>query len=600
MQANLAAISFVGSALLALFIPIARVRQNVVNLAIVSWLLGANFVHGVNAVIWADNVEIHAPVWCDIVTKLLVGATVALPGAFLSIARRLELVSSARHISEGSKGQKSLVTLEFILCYIVPLIYMCLHFVVQDHRFDLVQDYGCSASIHPSVVGLTLMWLPPIVLCCASLFLCGASIAHLFNFPSYAFSTHVEQRSPFTSSTFIRRLAITTITSSVLFVISLFSIFSISEFIPYTSWSTVHAEFTIINIVRDTNTARSIEILWLEVPIVSLLYITLVLTFGEETRDAFKWTRDHVSKIPKWHPRPLLLLPFYSAQTRSEMESRTQVSSPPLKPVLELKSGWDDMLEAESKKSKFWSSIRSKSSNSLRATSPTSTSVRLPSPTSRSATPSPSFTATSPTICSEDDAFVKSTLEYLGSPTAKALGISPPPLIIPSSPVTSPIVSPPPAYVSPHKAKYHDSPASPATPTSIRSNHDMPPSPFHVPTDVGSVISSVFDASWPQPPPSPPKFNNALSRLANSRSASYLASTQVGGDSQPTLTAPPRHSRPFEGSSISSSIMDVPILSPVKKKRAPSVRHLLRTPNCEKSQEGQAPVIYMHVVNEVS
>ncbi|KAG6886020.1 hypothetical protein C0992_004730 [Termitomyces sp. T32_za158] len=531
MQATLAAISFVCAALLALFVPIARVRQNVANLAIVSWLLGANLVHGINAVIWAGNVEIHAPVWCDIVTKLLVGVTVALPGAFLSIARQLELVSSTRRISEESKGRKSRVMLEFILCYIVPLIYMCLHFVVQDHRFDLIEDYGCSASIHPSAVGLTLI--------------------------------------------------------AVFFVISLFSIFTISQFIPYNSWSAVHAEFTTINIIRETDAARSIEIPWLGIPIVSLLYIALVLVLGEETRDAFKWTRGHVSKIPN------------SAQTRSDMESRTRLSPPPLKPVLELKSGWDDMLETESKKSKFWSPIRSKPSHSLRATSPISTSVRLPSPISRSATPSPTFTATSPTVCGEDDAFVKSTLEYLGSPTAKALGVAPPPLIIPSSPATPSIVSPPPAYVSPRKAKYHDSPA-PSTPTSIRSNHDMPPSPRHVPTDVESVISSVFDVSWPQPPPSPPKYNKTLSRLANSRSVSYLASTEVGGDLQPTLRALPRHSRPFEGSSISSSIIDAPIVSPPKNKRAPSVRHFLRTLNSEKAQEAQAPVIYMHVVNEVS
>ena len=66
MQANLAAISFVCALLLALFIPIARVRQDVANLAIVSWLLGANVVHGINAVIWAGNVEVRATVWCDI------------------------------------------------------------------------------------------------------------------------------------------------------------------------------------------------------------------------------------------------------------------------------------------------------------------------------------------------------------------------------------------------------------------------------------------------------------------------------------------------------------------------------------------------------
>ncbi|KAG5340706.1 Pheromone B beta 1 receptor [Termitomyces sp. T112] len=558
MQANLAVISFVCAGLLALFIPIARVRQNVANLAIISWLLGANVVHGINAIIWAGNVEPHVPVWCDIVTKLMVGATIALPGAFLSVARRLELVSSTRPISKGPKASRFM--LEFILCYIIPLFYMCIHFVVQDHRFDLVEDYGCSASIHPSVVGLTLMWLPPILLCCASLFLCGASISHSFDFPSYAFSTHLEQRSPITSSNFIRHLTITIITSVVLFVIFLFSIFTISQFIPYTSWSAVHVEFSTINIIRDADAARSIEIPWLGVPIVSLVYIVLVLVFGEETRDASKWIRDHVGKIPKWHPRSLLLLPLYSAQTRSDMESRIQLSTPPPRPGLELRSGWDDMLETGSKKSWFWSSIR-KSPSSPRATSPVPTLVKFPSPpTSRTSTPSPSPSATSPTVCGEDDPFIKSTLEYLGSPTAKTLGIAPSPLMIPTSPVLSPILSPPPAYVSPRKATYHDT--SLASPTSVHSNHNMPPSPRHVPADVESVISSVFDASWPQPPPATPKLTQYQDRITKSRSTSPAGSTDTRVHLRPIITASYRYSRPA--------------------KRASSVKRLLRTSNSEK------------------
>ncbi|KAG6860871.1 hypothetical protein C0995_006551 [Termitomyces sp. Mi166 len=545
MQTNLAAISLVCAVLLAFFIPIARVRQNVANLAIVSWLLGANVVHGINAVIWAGNVELHAPVWCDIVTKLLLGATVALPGAFLSIACRLELVSSMRPISREHKSQISPVMLEFILCYVVPLFYMGLHFIVQDHRFDLVEDYGCSASIHPSAVGLTLMWLPPILLCCASLFLCGASVAHSFNFQTSAFSMHLEQRSPFTYSTFIRRLTITIITSAVLFVVSLFSVFTISQFIPYTSWSAAHIEFITINIVRDADTTRSIKLVWLGVPTVTLVYIALVLALGEETRDAFKWICGRVSKLPKWRPRPLLLLPF-SSQTRSDFESRTQLYSPPSKPTLELKSGWDDMLEEGSKKSKFWSPIRKSPTSSLRTTSLAAAPVKFPSPpTSRAATPS-SSSATSPTLCGEDDAFIKSTLEYLGSPTAKTLGIALPSLMIPSSPVTSPIVSPPPVYVSPRTATHHDILESPA---SIRSNHNMPPSPRHVPIDVESVISSVFDASWPQPPPSPPVLAQAVSKahIPNSRSTSPAASTEIGASLRPTVsvTAPHGHSRPF-------------------------------------------------------
>jgi pheromone a factor receptor len=66
MGVELPAISFICFIFLVVFIPVRRVRCSVVNLAIVSWLSGCNLVHGINALIWAGNVDIRVPVWCDI------------------------------------------------------------------------------------------------------------------------------------------------------------------------------------------------------------------------------------------------------------------------------------------------------------------------------------------------------------------------------------------------------------------------------------------------------------------------------------------------------------------------------------------------------
>ena len=66
MHAELPAVSFLCFAFLVVFIPIRRVRCNMVNLAIVSWLAGCNLIHGINALIWAGNVDTRIPEWCDI------------------------------------------------------------------------------------------------------------------------------------------------------------------------------------------------------------------------------------------------------------------------------------------------------------------------------------------------------------------------------------------------------------------------------------------------------------------------------------------------------------------------------------------------------
>ncbi|KAG6916883.1 hypothetical protein DXG01_004792 [Tephrocybe rancida] len=412
-----------------------------------------------------------------------------------------------------------------------------------------------------------------------------------------AFSVHLEGRAPMGSSIFIRRIAITIITTAVLFVVSLFSVFTISGFLPWTSWAAVHANFTTINVAHSVNETRSIKLVWAGVPIVSIFYIALTLALGEETRDAYRWIGGRIRKIPQWRPRPLVLLPLYSTQSLTELESRSQLATPPPK---SLKSGWDDMLESEKKKPKLWSPSR-KSPASLRTKSSVTGSLRtisrLPS---RASTPSPSLRGTS-TVCGEDDAFVKSTLDYLGSPVAKTLGISPPPLMIPLSPATSTIISPAPAYFSPSKPTHH---ALAKSPTSVRSSHDMPPSPRHVPSDVESVISSVFDASWPQPPPSPPRASSAASRYHTATSQPILtASSPDIGPRVASGTVPThRHVRPFEGSSI-SSLVDFPALSQLRPKRTPSVKSvksLIRTFSAEKVHDGRGPVIYMHVVNEVA
>jgi pheromone a factor receptor len=138
------------------------------------------------------------------VTKFLLAATVAISGAFLCMSYRLELLSSSRPISVDPKSRRNRILMDFIYCYVVPIIYMAFrtshflayimivrtHFlpkdlITQDHRFDLVEEIGCSASIHPSSPALILMWLPPLIICSISFCFIGrfisSSIGYVIN-----------------------------------------------------------------------------------------------------------------------------------------------------------------------------------------------------------------------------------------------------------------------------------------------------------------------------------------------------------------------------------------------------------------------------------
>lgn len=125
------------------------------------------------------------------VTKLLLGASVGLPCALVCAAWQLENLASSRDISSDSRVQGRRKLIEMAICYIPPLIFISLRMslcwstavhptnepildiIVQDHRFDLVKDLGCSASIHPSTPALVIVWLPPLITCFIAFVICG-------------------------------------------------------------------------------------------------------------------------------------------------------------------------------------------------------------------------------------------------------------------------------------------------------------------------------------------------------------------------------------------------------------------------------------------
>ncbi|THV00869.1 putative pheromone receptor STE3.1 [Dendrothele bispora CBS 962.96] len=142
-------------------------------MSLVLWLLLSNLVHAINAVAWSSNTNIHVPVWCDITTKLLLATSVALPCALLCLASQLEFLASQRPIPSLRLSKVKQMIFDLGLCVGFPVVFFCLHFIVQNNRFDITQDFGCSASIHPSTPGLIVTSLPPLILCVATFVIAG-------------------------------------------------------------------------------------------------------------------------------------------------------------------------------------------------------------------------------------------------------------------------------------------------------------------------------------------------------------------------------------------------------------------------------------------
>ena len=149
---------------------------------------------------------------------------------------------------------------------------------------------------------------------------------------------------------------------------------------------------------------------------------------------------------------------WYPSSHRKNVETTSHMK-PHLS--LDLKSGWDDMLQG-----------RSLAKHSRSTTTLTSKSVSTP-PSSPPSSPPP-----------EEDTFVASTLNYLDSPVARSLGLRSPLLSRPSRIY---------ATCSPNKV-FIEKPSSLEAALPHQS----------IPEDAVSTISSIVDCPWPLPPSSAP------------------------------------------------------------------------------------------------
>lgn len=131
--------SFLCLASLVGLAPVQWYSRSITVSSLLVWLLVCNLIQGVNSVVWAGNEVIRSPVWCDIgkgdycphahladirsydaATKVLLGALVALPATCLCLCRRLWRCSSGME----DAGRLHLSSFDFILCIILPIVYM--------------------------------------------------------------------------------------------------------------------------------------------------------------------------------------------------------------------------------------------------------------------------------------------------------------------------------------------------------------------------------------------------------------------------------------------------------------------------------------------
>lgn len=273
------------------------------------WLFIINVIYGVDAIVWGDNTDTVIPVWCDITSKLLVGINFALPSASLCISIHLEHVASLRVARTTLSDKRRRQIFEALMCFGLPLLFMGLHFIVQGHRFDIIEEYGCRPTIYFSIPSLFIIWIPPLVVSIMALVFAALALRH-FMLRRISFAAHLTtSHSALTTSRYLRLMLMASLQMVWSLALMIFSLWFNIMAVPlrrWTTWNDVHSDFGRIDLYATAFTPlpiiTSYYVLWWMPPISTLVFV-IFFAFGRDAMEEYKkffiWFR---TRILRWSP----------------------------------------------------------------------------------------------------------------------------------------------------------------------------------------------------------------------------------------------------------------------------------------------------------
>lgn len=99
----------------------------------------------------------------------------------MCISIHLAQVASVARVQNSGADKRRRMIIELVLCFGVPMLWMGLRecatiiacercclilgadYLVQGHRFDIIEFYGCRPNTYISVPGILLLWVPPLI-----------------------------------------------------------------------------------------------------------------------------------------------------------------------------------------------------------------------------------------------------------------------------------------------------------------------------------------------------------------------------------------------------------------------------------------------------
>ncbi|KAJ3785137.1 pheromone A receptor-domain-containing protein [Lentinula aff. detonsa] len=154
------------------------------NIGTCSYMLSTglySLVEFINSIIWADNVNNIAPVWCDISVLTIIGASVGITSSTLAISRQLYHISTMNGRSTTPQEKRREIIINCVIAFGIPLLVMALHFVVQPRRFDIFEEIGCQPATFNTVASYILYFMWPVLIGVCSFIYSVLTLRNFYN-----------------------------------------------------------------------------------------------------------------------------------------------------------------------------------------------------------------------------------------------------------------------------------------------------------------------------------------------------------------------------------------------------------------------------------
>jgi pheromone a factor receptor len=128
------------------------------------WTALACLVHFVDSILWNGNAINWAPVWCDIAIRIQIAVAVAWPACGLCIIRRLYYIASPTTVTTSQADKRREMIVDLLITIGIPVLEMCLEYIVAGHRFNIYEDYGCAPATWNTPLAYVLVHSWPLII----------------------------------------------------------------------------------------------------------------------------------------------------------------------------------------------------------------------------------------------------------------------------------------------------------------------------------------------------------------------------------------------------------------------------------------------------